>query len=69
MIVHCITIIHLNEKDTSIGSEATVEQVTEAVGRVCLVSWKEETQDAVYIPELADCEAEGKLLFGFLFFS
>lgn len=45
-------------RDTSIGSEATVEQVTEAVGRVCLVSWKEETQDAVYIPELADCEAE-----------
>lgn len=60
MIVYCITIIHLNEKDTSIGSEATVEQVTEAVGRVCLVSWKEETQDAVYIPELADCDAEGK---------
>lgn len=51
----------MNEKDTSIGSEATVEQVTEAVGRVCLVSWKEETEDAVYIPELADCEAEGKV--------
>lgn len=42
MIVYCIIIIYLNEKDISIGLEVIVEQVIEVVGRVCLVFWKEE---------------------------
>lgn len=48
-------------QDTSIGSEATVEQVTEAVSRVFLVSWKEDTEEAVYLPQLAECEEEGEI--------
>lgn len=50
-------------QDTSIGSEATVEQVTEAVSRVFLVSWKEDTEEAVYLPQLAECEEEGEIFF------
>ena len=50
----------LNVQDTSIGSEATVEQVTEAVSRVFLVSWKEDNEQAVYLPQLAECEEEGE---------
>ncbi|XP_048766609.1 ubiquitin conjugation factor E4 B-like [Ostrea edulis] len=46
-------------RDTSIGSEATVEQVIEAVGRVCLVSWKGDSEEAVFVPELAECVDDG----------
>ena len=60
-VVYFNLIFILNVQDTSIGSEATVEQVTEAVSRVFLVSWKEDTEEAVYLPPLAECEEEGEI--------
>lgn len=60
-VVYFNLIFILNVQDTSIGSEATVEQVTEAVSRVFLVSWKEDTEEAVYLPQLAECEEEGEI--------
>lgn len=60
-VVYFNLIFTLNVQDTSIGSEATVEQVTEAVSRVFLVSWKEDTEEAVYLPQLAECEEEGEI--------
>ena len=62
-VVYFNLIFILNVQDTSIGSEATVEQVTEAVSRVFLVSWKEDTEEAVYLPQLAECEEEGEIFF------
>ncbi|KAJ8320744.1 hypothetical protein KUTeg_002331 [Tegillarca granosa] len=46
-------------RETSIGSEASEEQVVNALQRVFCVSWKEQNQQSLHLPDLADCVQEG----------
>ncbi|XP_055958481.1 ubiquitin conjugation factor E4 B [Patella vulgata] len=41
-------------RDTSIGSEATEDQILNAVSRVFTVSWKDSTTDTLHLPELGE---------------
>ncbi|XP_074654460.1 ubiquitin conjugation factor E4 B-like [Tubulanus polymorphus] len=42
------------KRETSVGSEATEEQVLNTVSRIFQVSWKEPSLDCVYLPQLAE---------------
>ena len=46
-------------QDTSIGSEATGEQLINSISRVFLVSFKEKTPATLHLPEVAESLQEG----------
>ncbi|KAK3104970.1 hypothetical protein FSP39_014399 [Pinctada imbricata] len=48
------------KRDVSIGSEATEDQINEAICRVFLVSWKEKTPEFLHLPYLEQNIQEGE---------
>ncbi|XP_033763599.1 LOW QUALITY PROTEIN: ubiquitin conjugation factor E4 B-like [Pecten maximus] len=46
------------KRDTSIGSEATKEQMLSTISRTFLVSWKEANPETLFVPDISCCVEE-----------